>query len=108
MTRERARWAERRLWAIDATGREFALTIAVGEPYRVDGGDWACSVATEGLFDRLPDIHGVDSWQALQLALRLVASLLTGCATDGGRLFGFEEREPVAPYELFARVTTSP
>jgi hypothetical protein len=107
--------ASRTLLAIDANGREFELTVAVGEPYEVSEREWACPVSVQGLHDRLRDIHGIDSWQALQLAYQLIAQLLSYFIEDGGRLFwapassnlpftaASEEREPVALDELFPR-----
>ena len=101
MVSDRTVVASRKLLAIDKNGHEFELTVAVGEPYQTSGSEWACSVSIQGLHERLPDMHGVDSWQALQLAYQMAARLLIDFTDNGGRLFGVEEGERVTPRELF-------
>jgi hypothetical protein len=96
--------ASRALLAVDAKGQEFEITIAVGEPYKVSDTEWACPASIEGLYRPFADQPGVDSWQALQLAHQLVASLLVYFVKDGGQLFDPEEREPVTPEELFPQL----
>lgn len=94
--------ASRKLVAIDAQGREFELTIAIGAPYEVSEGEWACPASMDGLH-RLRDMHGVDSWQAMQLACQLIGQLLVYFVEAGGRLFWPDTREQLAPEELFPR-----
>jgi len=89
------------LLAVDPGGREFELTLAVGQPYEVSADEWACPVKLDGLHERLRDQHGVDSWQALKLAQQLIARLLGTFIQDGGKLFWLDERNPVALEELF-------
>ena len=89
--------ASRKLLAIDANGRQFDITIAVGEPYQVGEDEWACPASMEGLH-KLRDVHGADSWQALQLAYQLVAMLLASFVKDGGRLEWLGEA--IAPDQL--------
>jgi hypothetical protein len=55
---------------------EFDITATIGTPYACEDGDWACPVCLTPLFDHLADIPGVDSFQALSLAMKLVHSLL--------------------------------
>jgi hypothetical protein len=97
--------ASRKLMAIDASGREFEITIAIGEPYEASEGEWACPVLLEGLYDRFRDTRGIDSWQAMQLAYQMVGRMLSYFVEDGGRLQWFEEREPVSPEDLMPRLT---
>lgn len=69
-------------------GKElFPIDIKIGTPYEVDEDDWACSVSVNPLFGRLGDQHGVDSFQALFLAMKLALSLLKGFTEKGGSLF---------------------
>lgn len=96
----RATIATRTLLAIDSNGREFELTLGVGQPYEISPEEWACSVCLDGLHNRLPDLHGGDSWQAMQLAYQLIAQLLGCFAEDGGKLFWPDSREPVLLQEL--------
>ena len=100
MSPNRQSIASRKLSAIDANGREFEPTIAIGTPYEIAEGEWACPASMEGLH-RLRDIRGTDSWQAMQLAHQLVALTLACFVEDGGRLEWLGE--PIAPHQLFAR-----
>lgn len=79
--------AERTLHALAIDGRGFEIRLGIGKPYQISADEWACSVQGRGLYDHLSDMHGVDSWQALQLACQLAARLLGGFVEDGGRLF---------------------
>lgn len=92
--------AECALLAVDRSGREFPITIGVGRPYETGPQEWACPVRLGGLYEDLRDQHGVDSWQALQLALRLVSQLLGYFVEDGGRLLWPDTREEMAVEEL--------
>jgi hypothetical protein len=66
----------------------FSIRVQIGRPYlRASDPDmWACPVSLEPLHERLADIAGEDSLQALCLATRLAASLLDGFVESGGRL----------------------
>ena len=96
--------ASRRLLAVDEKGREFEVTIAVGEPYQLSEAEWACPALIDGLHGRFADLHGVDSWQALQLAHQMIGQMLVCFVKDGGRLLDPEEREPVTLEELFPQL----
>jgi len=92
--------ATRMVLAIEPNGREFGLTFGVGQPYQVSPDLWACPVLMDGLHERLADQHGVDSWQALQLACQLIAQLLGHFIEDGGKLCWPDNREALALSEL--------
>jgi hypothetical protein len=82
-------FATREFSCVSPTGDEFALTIQIGRPTRITDepeSDWRCPVTIP--FDSRPrDIYGVDSWQALCLALSLVHSVLTRFIQGGGKLY---------------------
>ena len=88
--------AERTLFAIDKDLNEFEIHIAIGKPYIPAESDfWACPVSVDGLHNNLHDIYGVDSWQSLQLALKLVRVLLEDFVEKGGKMFfekGFQNK----------------
>jgi len=67
-------------------GERVAVTVAIGHPYPTSGGDWACPVQITELHDRVMDIHGIDSLQALCLATRFAGSLLKSFVDNGGRI----------------------
>ena len=74
---------------IDCLGphnERYTLVVEIGQPYRVQEMEWACPVKIRGLYDRLPDVRGVDSLQALCQAASLVRSLLEGYLENGGKL----------------------
>ena len=74
---------------IDCLGpkdERYTLVVQIGQPYRVQEMEWACPVKIRGLYDRLPDVRGVDSLQALCQAASLVRSLLEGYVENGGKL----------------------
>ena len=63
--------ASRTVLAADANGCESELTLRVGRPYAVSPEECACPYEMRALHDRLPDIHGIDSRQCVQLVLKL-------------------------------------
>jgi hypothetical protein len=75
---------------------EFPIEVSVGTPYLRPNGSWGCPVEIAGLYDRLPDMVGEDSFQALCLAIRLCGRLLASFVERGGQLRnqGDEEDDP--------------
>ena len=57
-------------------GERFPISLQIGKPYRASDVDWACPVAIEGLRERLPDMHGIDSFQALLLAIYIARQVI--------------------------------
>lgn len=88
--------AKRTWFAIAPDGHEFNLVIRLGQPYEASDVSWACPVAVEGLHNKLQDIQGIDSLQAIELAMRLAANLISGFVEDGGKLFWERGGEPVS------------
>ena len=50
-----------------------------------------CPAAVDGVDTRLADMHGIDSWQALLLAISLVRSRLEHFLETGGKLYWTDE-----------------
>jgi hypothetical protein len=94
--------AERTLMYVKPNGQRVPITLRIGKPYPASDADWACPVALEGLEPRLPDIHGVDSFQALMLAQKLLLQVMTAVLEDGGRFEEGEDGSPVDITKLFA------
>jgi len=67
--------------------------LRVCRPYRATSGEWRCPVAMSGLEERLPDMAGEDSLQALCMALSTVRVLLEHFVEQGGR--NLLSREPL-------------
>jgi hypothetical protein len=78
--------AEEKLIAVHRSGQRVEVTARVGRPYPVGRDEWACPVSLAGLRERLHDVHGASSLQALCLAVSLVRQLLTYFVQDGGQL----------------------
>lgn len=99
--------AEVKLFCIHPSGRKGTITIKVGLPYQVCTEDVACRVAIIGLYDHLADMRGVDTLQALCLALRLARTLLQDFEARGGQLYYSEdEQERVSAGLLFGDSTS--
>lgn len=95
--------AERVILAVSQDGSTCEVHLGVGTPYEITEDEWACPVRLDGLHDNLRDQHGSDSWQALQLAFRLIEQLLTYFVEDGGKLYWPEIGEKVTVHELLPR-----
>ncbi|MBL8182430.1 MAG: hypothetical protein JNL64_12560 [Blastocatellia bacterium] len=100
---ERELIAERTIYAVDKDSRGFEIRLMLGKPYQVESEYeiWACPVALQGLHRPFPDMHGIDSWQALMLAKTAIRRFLEYFIEDGGRLFFEENGNEISPAELF-------
>ena len=85
-------------------GRLIRITPRLGQPYQVLLDEWACPVAIDGLHGRIPDIRGIDAWQALQLGQQLLAKLLMDLVLEGCRFFWTESEEEMNITDLFALI----
>jgi hypothetical protein len=94
--------ATRNLTGVDSSGREFSIKLGIGAPHRIDGGDWACPIALEGLYSLRKDgVVGVDSFQALMLAQRLAKQLLEAHIQKGGHILDGPGGAPVSLERIF-------
>jgi hypothetical protein len=96
--------AERKIFSISPDGEKKFLKIAIGQPYQVDDVSWACPLIVEGLHKKLKDAVGIDSWQALGLAIALVRQLLGYYVEDGAELYWKEGGEKVSLDDLFPQL----
>lgn len=82
--------SELEIYGIKHTGKKIKITAKIGKPYPEKsigkGDNWACPVSLEPLYKRLPDIVGVESFQALWLASNLILRLLQTFLNKGGQL----------------------
>lgn len=74
-----------------ACGERFNVIIRIGQPYPVNDVSWACPVGVDGIDTRLADMHGIDSWKAMLLAVGLVRSRLEHFLETGGKLYWHDE-----------------
>ena len=93
--------AEREFLGVNPNGENINIAIGIGIPYKSkEYNSWACPVKIEGLYTKLSDIHGIDSWQAVRLSQKFVASLLEGFIEKGGKIYLFEEKEEISKEEI--------
>ena len=95
--------AQRSIICERSAGERIRVTLRIGKPYRSSDVDWACPVEADGLFGRLVDIHGVDSFQALILAQGLLRNLLRHEAEDGSIFWWADTHERLDIDEMFGR-----
>lgn len=81
------------IW-LDARNTEVQVKGVVGKPYQVGEDQWACPYVLDGAFEQGPDVLGVDSIQALSLALYGLYHDLIRLLDEGGRLLHPRTREP--------------
>lgn len=79
--------AERELIGKRRDGTRFRVLVRIGRPHSADGFEWKCSLQMDEFLPKQMDISGVDSLQALSLAIRLVRHRLVDFVEDGGQLF---------------------
>jgi Domain of unknown function (DUF6968) len=99
--------AETKCFAVFGNGERKLLHLVVGRPYRIDDRSWACPVQLEGLHEKIPNIVGGDSWQALGLAIGLIRQLLGYLVEEGGKLYWEEGGEEMFLKELFPQLKDS-
>jgi hypothetical protein len=94
--------AERTLICLKSSGERLSITIRIGKPYQDSDVSWACPVEAAGLYQRLADVHGIDSFQALMLAVGLLRRLMHHVIEDGGQFLEPECSSPIDLEQLFA------
>ncbi len=78
--------ALRKLIGIKASGEEIEIILRIGVPYEEKNHLWKCPIAIEGLYDELAAIAGIDSYQALSLAIEFINNMLRHFEEKGGKL----------------------
>lgn len=83
--------AELELLEVAPSGRRSPVRVQVGRPRRFERGGWACPVLITTIDERVRDIYGEDSMQALCLAVRFVHRMLHSVVERGCRLVDPQE-----------------
>lgn len=79
---------ERKLSGIRSDSQPIAITVALGVPYKDDNLNvWICPAKAHGLFHGLANLRGPNSWRALRLSQKFIASLLHDFLDRGGKLY---------------------
>jgi hypothetical protein len=92
----------RRLFGAEVAGSDFVfrakrgakrkVRVRIGKPYEVSSVEWACPVEIRGFEPRYPDMRGVDSVQALCLALAAARARIEDFIDKGGRVLDVGDR----------------
>lgn len=93
--------AERKLICAKRDGERKSIRILIGKPYPISNTEWACPVAFEGVYKQLSDVHGVDSFQVLNLAIALTKQLLSSIEEDGFKFYFEDDTGPIGFDEIF-------
>lgn len=94
--------AERIWFAVAPDGTEHEVVVSVGVPTKTERGEWRCVASVGVLEARTHPIAGIDSWQAIGLAMRFAASRLSHFAEHGWKFYWEREGELATPEDLSA------
>jgi hypothetical protein len=92
--------ADREFDLLPPNENRVRLKVSFGPIYQADG-SYRCPVRFEGWGDQPPDIFGVDSLQALLLAVTCMNSVLRNFIYRGGRVLFPDTNEDV-PLEIIS------
>jgi len=86
--------AERKLFVTFADGQSSEVHLRIGLPRPHPEIDWVCPVSAKGLrlWQGPTNVMGIDSWQALSLAMRLMRTMLSA-EVEEGATFHWEDGE---------------
>ena len=98
------------LKAMRSTGETFPVKIELGKPYVKPNKEpyadyWSCPVAVDGLEEKLRDVDGDDSFQALTLAQYVIQMHLYFFIDAGGKFFYPGTEDLYAMAHNFPRMT---
>jgi hypothetical protein len=92
--------AERFFFVTAPDGTAHELVISVGVPVLAASGEWRSAVSLGILDSRQPSIAGIDSWQALSLAMAFAATRLRHFHEDGWLFYRERGGELLSQQEL--------
>ncbi len=78
--------AEQRVIFESADGVRKPGLIRIEKPYEVDETEARCPIVIDGLQERMPDVSGASTLQALALAVWLCTNMLREFVDSGGRI----------------------
>jgi len=91
---------ERTWFAIAPDGTEHDLKIWVGLPTQAPRGEWRSTVSLGALESRNHSIAGIDSWQAILLAMSFAATRVGHFAEDGWKFYWERGGDVASPGDL--------
>jgi hypothetical protein len=72
-------------------GQRVPAQVQIGKPFREDEGSWACPLLITTVDEKIRLMRGVDSMQALCLAVQFARQMLQLVLDRGGRLLYADE-----------------
>ena len=93
--------AHKELLGVLKDGSKLNIHFHIGKPYQINAEAWACPVSLTGIHNLSNEIHGIDSFQSLLLAINLIKKLLSYFIEDGGTLYWPNSEEQISIDELF-------
>ena len=98
---------ETTIHAVSVKGQATQFRFAIDAPVKIDEESWGCALTMPGLTGCPHHIVGVDAWQSLLLAIRLVEQTLTYFVEDGGRLYWEPGGEPMNVGDVIPRFVSA-
>ena len=92
--------AERTWFAIAPDGTEHDVVISIGIPTAGERGEWRSLVDIGVLDSKARAIAGIDSWQAICLAMSFAATRLSHFADDGWKFYWERGGDLATPEDL--------
>ena len=92
------------LTEVSPNGEREPVRIQIGKPHFDERGSWACPVLVTSVSDKVREIHGEDSMQALCLGLQFVRSMLESVLERGGGLLHAGSEEDFHPEVYFGNI----
>ena len=91
---------ERQWHGVAPDGTEHAVALRIGTPVRDEHGDWSVDVSLVPMQNTTYRIIGIDSWQAVDLAMTHLAVLARHYHTQGWRFFWDRGGDVAYPSDL--------
>jgi hypothetical protein len=86
---------------VSPDGERKPVRVQIGQPQFDERGSWACPVIITSVSDKVREIHGDDSMQALCLGIQFVRSMLQSALDGGSRLLHADEDTDFHPEVYF-------
>ena len=71
---------------VSPDGERKPVRVQIGQPHFDERGSWACPVVVTSISNKVREIQGEDSMQALCLGMQFVRSMLQSILERGSRL----------------------
>lgn len=85
-------------------GERKPIRVQIGQPHFDERGSWACPILITSVSDKVREIHGEDSLQALCLGVQFVQSMLLSVLERGGRLLHGDAEADFHPEVYFGNI----